>query len=386
MKVLSSLCSIATIGLAVSGPLGPAAVAQTAPPGVVIVDGKAVPYMQWVDGIWSDHLVARASATKGNPLLTEAFYRDALRVTPGSPALVAEMAQFYETNALKTMSRAAAAYGRILDPGNPVWDGILQAMGDLNSLRISGIDGGSFNAPLSREQETMYRQVQETAGAGQLMTSELLLRRLIDGSPGDLRFLMDLGIMYGQLSDWAMAAMVFAYSHIIYPDHIGIVFNLSTMLGNIGRNQEALDLLQAQIERNPKEVVLLKAAERFAVTTGKPDVALSLAKRWIAAAPKDVDAHNSLARILIDARRFEDADSRLEESLEIEPDRIETILLKTQTELRLGKIDEADERMRSVAARIQPDELRQILQIEPYNLLPDTAGMIASPATAEKKP
>lgn len=353
---------------------------------MVMHDGKPVPFATWLDSVWADHLTARAAANYQSPLLAEAFYRDALRAAPGSIAIIEQLTRHYQRNNLTPMNHAFALLGRRIDPGNTYWGEIIATMPELESLKVSGKDGLDYELPLGRKASKDYQAYRERIAAGDIMGGELAIRELISGNPGDLRFLIELGILYAQHNDWSMAAAIFSYAHEIYPSNFNATHNLCLSLRNLGLNEQALNILQQQLQQKPKDPDLLKATTLQAIAMSRHDEAIELAKRWISADANDPEAHNSLARVLIDTRRYADADVRLSASLKLEPHRTETVLLKTQTEVRLGRFEEARKRLIKLAADADPVEMQQLISTEPYNLIPDIAKHLKDAAKTGAQP
>jgi len=381
---LSGLTLVSALLLSVGLPL--TVEAQNPQPGMVMVEGKPTPFITWLDSVWTDHLTARAATALESPLLMEAFFRDALRVAPNSPVIVEQLTIFYQRNNMTPMNHAFALLGRKLEPDKPYWNEILKSMPARESLLVSGKDGLDYEVPLSKKDDKEYRLFKEKIAAGDIMSGELILRGLISAHPGDLRFLVDLGILYAQHSDWGMAAAIFSYAHELYPAHFATTFNLSMTLGKIGMHEQALLILQEQLKQNPKDPNLLRATSIQAISMGRNDEAFDLAKRWITADPNDPEAHNSLALVLIDTRRFADADVRLATSLKLEPHRTDTILLKTQAEIRLGRFEEARKRLVRLAADVDPAEIKQLITRDPYNLIPDIEKHLSEAAKTRANP
>jgi len=351
-------------------------------PGRVNSGGKSIPFVTWLDSIWVDHLVARAATIYDSPALAEAFYRDALRIAPNSARIVEQIAKLYHRQNLAPMNHALSMYGRILNPEVSGWDEILASMPDPSTLAVSGKNGLDYEIPLSKKASRQYGEFKALSDSGDFLAGELILRDLMAGHPGDLRFLMDFGILCSQHNDWGMAAAIFSYAHEIYPDHFSTTFNLCQALGKIGLSEQALLILQERLDQKPNDLDLLGTTCRLALAMGRYDETFELAKRWISISPDTSDAHNCLARVLLETGRFADADTRLAASLKLEPHRTETILLKIQTEVRLGHVDEARKRFADLVPDMNPDELQVLVKRAPYNQIPDIDSLL--PDTRDK--
>lgn len=347
------------------------ATSQAPLPGMVNSDGGMIPFVTWLDSVWADHLVARASTIYGSPALAEAFYRDALRIVPNSPQIVEMLAELYRRQNLTPMNHALSMYGQILDPDRSTWNEILESMPAHDTLAVSGKDGLDYEIPLSKKDAREYQSFKELIAAGEGMRGELILRGLINKHPGNLRFLVDLGILYAQQSEWGMAAAIFSYAHKIYPPHFSTTFNLCMALNKIGLSEQALVILQDQLSQNPYDPKLLKATCIQTIAMGRNDDAIELSKRWISADPNDPEAHNSFAQVLINIRRLDDADARLAISVKVEPHRTDTLLLKIQADIYRGRFEEARKGLVALAADVNAAEIQQLIKLEPYNLIPD---------------
>lgn len=352
-----------------------AATAQNPLPGYVVKDGQTLPFVTWIDSVWADHLRARADLM-GNDLAREAFYRDALRVDQSSAETVEHLATFYQERKDIPLNYALAAYGRILDPDRPAWKEIRNQLGDLTKLRTLDPADAQRAPPLPGDEQKTLQLARDLIAAGEIMRGELALRSLLEKHPGDSRLLVELGLLYAQTRDWALSIGLFAFAYDLYPATYAIAFNLATGLEQIGKTQAALDIIAGQTRRNPGDPRPLRDATRLARQLDRPEKAMDYAKRWVAVAPTDPDAHLALARLLLAAQRYADADTRADSALKLAPERLDLVALKAETEIRAGKSDAATERLLRIAPLVKRSELETLLKTDPFNQLPKAQAIM----------
>jgi Tfp pilus assembly protein PilF len=316
---------------------------------------------EWIDQVWFNHLLKRAGDVEREPVSSEAFFRDALRVNPRSPDLVEALARLYDDQGELALAAGAAEYGRLLEPGRPFW-------AERSEQRWQLIAGKPL-APGEDELAAFTNQLAAANAHGlanNFMLAELGLRGLLKEFPRQSQVMLDLGRWYAQSLDWGSLTMLYAYYHHLSPDDFQVVNNYCAGLRQVGLNGPALGLLQPLIAQQPTNVYLLEQASVLAVGAGQLAQADDLAARWVAADSANAGARAAHARILIQRRRFEAARARLDEAEALQPDRQETIYLLAELAVRLGDYDTAVARLTQLRGMVGKDAFAKVMEEAPF--------------------
>jgi len=327
----------------------------------------------WLDALWADHLVARAAVVTGQPVLAEAFYRDALRVDPDSTNIVMQSARFYHARKLSPMHRMMASIGYVLDPSSDEWTGWLGEIKPGN------------DSELSAEDDKLHRKAAELFKQGNHMEAELLLRRLLSRRPESRRLVVDLGILYTQTADWTMSAAAFAYLARLFPGDFDAANNLSVSLDKMGRPDLVFNVLQDAAESRPGDPYLQKNLAVYAGLTGQPEKSLQYAKAWVETAPENPEAHIFLGRRLLATGQVEQADSQAEVALKLTPGQADAIALKAEVLISKGNMDNALDRLKALRDLIGDVEFEALAHREPYRRVPGIGDLMNSPGGAEQE-
>jgi tetratricopeptide (TPR) repeat protein len=372
MSNLPSICATACLLLAWAGPT---VYGQTsAPPAAPVAEAALTSRVEWVDAIWADHLVARAGVVTNQPLLVEAFYRDALRVNPDATNSIEKFARFYQGKKIKPMDRAMAELGRRLAPSLAVWD------------EISGNAKMPAASELTAAEKEIYQQGSAQFQAGQFMQAELQLRRLLARHPEHQALLTDLGLLYTQTADWTMSAAVFSYLVHLYPDDFNAANNLSVSFDRIGRPDLVYQVLLEQMKDRADDPYLVRNLAVYAAKSGKTIEALNYGKIWAGIAPESPDALNFYGRQLLASGHLIEAMQIAEASLAVAPEQAETIAFTAETLIAAGKMDEAMARLKKLATVIRPEEFGELIHREPYRRVPGIGDLATGKITEQERP
>lgn len=323
-------------------------------------DGKTS-FVTWIDGIWVDHLIARAELHQTTPLLSEAYLRDALRVQPASPELVLALARFYHDNGITPLNEMMVAYGRRLDPSLTAWTTWPVAK-----------EPETKEKPWDDALEKRYQEAASLFAAGKYLQSEVALRALLAEYPGDRRMMVDLGLLYIKTSDWGMAAAVLSLANERFPDNFDVANNLAVSCDQIRRPDLVPPVLEAQLAFRPDDVYLIQNICRYAMAGGDTNKALVFAERWTSLDTENPEARVSYARLLRLAGRNEDAMQQVKAALAADPKHAESIALMIEVQMAAGNLDEARRGLASLAEVLTAEQYQALVKQAPFNQLVET--------------
>lgn len=248
-------------------------------PATITAKNGTLPYDEWIDGVWMNHLHRRANMAVMAPFAAEAFLRDALRVAPDRPENADRLADHYRRHGLAPMDEVMTAYARVL-----------------REEPASAEPAPPARAPRdwTAEDEELHQASAKKFAAGLTVEAEVDLRNLLHKHPRNRRLLLDLGLLYLQTSDWGMAAATLAYARVWHPGDFDVVNNLAISLDNAGRADLVPALLEQQLAHQPGDVYLIRNICQFAGAVGDHAKALDYARRWAALEPDNPDAQEAL--------------------------------------------------------------------------------------------
>jgi len=322
-------------------------------------DGKT-PFVTWIDGVWVDHLIARAEVQKATPLLSEAFLRDALRVQPSNPKLVLTLAQFYHENGISPLDEMMVAYGRRLDPAETAWN-------TLSTVKKTERE----KTPWDESAEKRYQEAAGLFAEGNFLQAEIALRALLAEYPGDRRMMVDLGLLYIKTSDWGMAAAVLSLANERFPDNFDVANNLAVCFDQIRRPDLVPSVLEAQLAHRPDDVYLIQNICRYAMAGGDTNKALVYAERWVTLDVNSPDARASFARLLLSAGRTAESLQQIEAALAADPKHVDSIVLMIEIRIAAGNIEEARRGLASLASVLNADQYQALVTRAPFDQLMD---------------
>ena len=184
----------------------------------------------WVDTIWRDHLIQRGALFSQQPVLQEAFYRDALKVDSRSVEAVEALARRFQTNEESALAAAAVTYGRVLSPDRPAWSEIWAWAWPRVEQGASGPTNAVTDARYKAGLDAMLAQVK----SNQLMQAELEVRNLMREMPRDPRLMENIATFARLSGQEALAAMAFGFLHALDPDQESGARSLADQLQKVG--------------------------------------------------------------------------------------------------------------------------------------------------------
>ena len=104
------------------------------------------------------------------------------------------------------------------------------------------------------------------------------------------------------------------------PDEAVCLTNLVRLMGELGREQEAIAICRKAIDLNPTYAVAFSELARLFQSIGEVDAAHSASVRALALDPGLPEAHHTLGNILADRGRLDEAIRSYRAALDIEPD------------------------------------------------------------------
>jgi len=110
---------------------------------------------------------------------------------------------------------------------------------------------------------------------------------------------------------------------------------------DLGRSQEALDLVRRDLKRAPASADLLMVESRALLVLGRPQEALASAEAAVAGAPDKADPHYQRAVVQLTLGRADLAEADLRAALAAEPRHVQAAKALAVIRFRLGDRDEA---------------------------------------------
>lgn len=232
--------------------------------------------------------MTRAEASPENPLLKEAYWRDALRVEPGNVTIVAALMNHYRTLGMAPLDRALATYGNLLDPGGEPWSDPGAQAGDENAAPADWIE----------QDELAYEQVLFAFEQQRYLDAAISLRNLLQKHSGHLRLAKDLATLYLQVADWPMATAMLAWLHEQAPDDLNVANDLAVCWSNLGRPDLVLAVLERMLANRPEDVYLLRNLSISAEMAGQQTKAIDYARRRAELEPLSEEAEQRLKALM----------------------------------------------------------------------------------------
>jgi tetratricopeptide (TPR) repeat protein len=104
-----------------------------------------------------------------------------------------------------------------------------------------------------------------------------------------------------------------------------------------GESEEALDLLNEAVQKNPDDAEIHRQIARILLGQGDDDTAVTHLRRAVACNPDDTQCHVQLAGVLFRAGRQEAAEAAVNAALETDPENIEALMLRADLAEHLGQ-------------------------------------------------
>ena len=283
----------------------------------------------WLDDLWLNHLMQRGRESQGQPVLEEAFYRDALAVNPRSVAAVEALAQRYRANEEAALTAAAVCYGRLVEPNRPAWSALWAWAWPRVEKGPAAASGKEDEARHAKGLETMLAAVKKN----DLIQAEQAVRTLLRATPRDARLMENLATFARLTGQPAQGCMAFAFMLQLYPTNFPVANNLTATLEQAGLPGPAFDTLSRFVPLNPSDSYVLGNAARLADAAGRYEEEDKLAAQWRAAQPANAEAW----------------------------------LAATRAALRQGKATSAQQFWRETVVLATPEQLTEWRKLSPYS-------------------
>jgi len=142
----------------------------------------------------------------------------------------------------------------------------------------------------------------------------------------------------------SLGSALLAYRRLLaqFPDQPDALANLGAVLKDLGRLEEAEQLLHRALEVQPDHPSALCNLGALCAGEGRLDEALGFLERAVALAPGDPIAHSNLGSVLLKLGRLEEALREDEEALALAPDHAELHQNHGFTLMRAGRLEEAE--------------------------------------------
>ena len=138
-----------------------------------------------------------------------------------------------------------------------------------------------------------------------------------------------------------------------------------SMLAMAGETEKALSAFDAGIEAFPDDYYLYWTKARFYLQLGEYETAIPLHYSALEKDTGQTDVYKTLGYAYRQLKRYADALTQYDKAIELKPDDIELLYLRTQTLMDLGRADEAYEAALKVLAR-NGDHARARLIVADY--------------------
>src|SRR5262249_3286152 len=125
------------------------------------------------------------------------------------------------------------------------------------------------------------------------------------------------------------------------PTDVAVRVELSQLLVQTNRADQAVTLLEETVNRNPTNIPAREALTRAYVTAKDIDAAKVAAENLKTPAPNEPAGYSLAGLIAQTQRRMDDAIANFDRALELKPDSLDTLAAVTRLDWGLGKRDRA---------------------------------------------
>jgi tetratricopeptide (TPR) repeat protein len=185
---------------------------------------------------------------------------------------------------------------------------------------------------------------------GRLQEAMDVLRDAEPSTASDPAMLRAWGQVYLAREQWADAIGSFTSAHDVDPTNREITLGLAAAYSRAGRVDDALRLYSEELDRKPDEIVYDSIGEILA-SQGKSEQAIENYHRALKLNPKFVTAKLNLAKVLFNAKRYEEAARELQGVVAIDPGNFATYAIDASFQLRIGDFAGAEQNCRIAIAR-----------------------------------
>ncbi len=255
----------------------------------------------WIDAIWQDHLVHRGERVAGTGALEEAFFRDALRVEPRGVEAVEQLVHYYASTGESVPALGAALYGRLLDPGRPLWT---DAVARAHAVIRQGAAAPGTNEPAAHAAyKAGLDAMLAAAQTNNFLFAEIEVRRLLTQFPRDPNLHENLCTFARLGGEHAIHAMRWLAYMELFPGNRLAANNLAAALESAQLPGPAHDALSPFLEGREDDTYLMGNAIRLAEAADRLERASALAARWRLKQPSVPEAWLASARVALRQQR-----------------------------------------------------------------------------------
>jgi tetratricopeptide (TPR) repeat protein len=334
---------------------------------------------EFIDQVWSDHLMLQASKPQAASAQAEGQYRLALRLKPGHKEALLGLVRLYGRNEDWVMAAMAAMYGQDIFPD----DDLFRAIEDSAAVHLPEKEPRPGDELTTEEQlEVLYEEIQ-SGDTASTTGVEGELRRLLAGDPRNPRVLMHLATLHLVNQEWPMCAMVNRYAAEVLPDKLAHFENLATSYDKLGLDGPALDTIGEGLELQPANVALVSHGARLAHEAAEEEMALAYYERWIELEPRNPRPHLGQGVLFYDTGEFRKAKRSFVRTAEISASNPIPPLYLAKMAAEEGEFDTAMAWLKKLAALVSPEKLAAVLSAPPFSEMPDAERLLQDGATPE---
>jgi Flp pilus assembly protein TadD len=155
--------------------------------------------------------------------------------------------------------------------------------------------------------------------AGRPADASVQLRLAVAENPGDIRSRVELGDVLRDSGDIMRAVAVYREALGLAPNNLVALVNLGVLLASHGQEAEATMLLQRALTLDPNQPAALMTLVQLSLAAGDARGGEQQARRLVAIAPTNAEAHNLLGVALASQQRIDAARVEFAEAVRLDP-------------------------------------------------------------------
>jgi predicted O-linked N-acetylglucosamine transferase (SPINDLY family) len=222
----------------------------------------------------------------------------------------------------------------------------------------------------------LFEQALQAHRAGRMTEAELIYRQVLVGDPQHAQALFQLGTLYCQVQNWAVAADVLTRAANIQPDHPDAWNNLGTALRNSGRATEAVAAYLRALQARETAITHENLASLL-LALREPQQAASHAQRSVQLDENRAVSHCFLALSLAELGRYAEALPAAQRAVALDPNFIDAHSALSEMLRTLGDPTGAEREARAAIAlnpALLPPRLLLGQALWKQNRLPEAAA------------